>query len=235
MLLLSNPALDGMVCALEDVLVDNPDDLFSHRSYADVLIHQRDPASAARGRLIEAQLKLEGALPEEERKKLERKARKFLKDHGRSWLGALAPFLLDGQGLPERAAYRFDFRRGWLDSVTAPCLDGDFARALAGAPQARLLRRLTIEDPRPGGPEALAALADAPFLAHLRALTLGKPGHRHPAPEVGAPLIELVAHMPRLEELVVLVPGCARRVRGLDGVARLRTLQLLEEDLAEAP
>src|SRR5262245_3775376 len=173
-MLLSSWAVEGMVQGMEEVLLANPDDLFTHRAYADVLLRHREPALAARGRFIEAQLKLEEPTrPAEERKTLERRGRKLLKEHGRSWLGALAPYLLDQQGVEGKAAYTFSMVRGWLDAVTAPHLDPGFVVALLRAPQARLLRALVIEDAAPGDPEALALLHGAPFLPSLRTFRLG--------------------------------------------------------------
>jgi hypothetical protein len=202
-MLLSTSALDGMVEGLEEVLLANPDDLFTHRAYADLLIRHRDPAFAARGRLIEAQLKLEqpgGA--EEVRKKLERRNKKLLKDHGRFWLGSLAPYLLDQQGLEDEDEYRFELARGWLDTVVAPVLHLDFIKVLARAPQARLLRKLVIESAAPGGPEALAPLLGASFLPSLRVFWLGPvPGSTDRAAEWSKAVGDLVAQLPRCEEL----------------------------------
>jgi hypothetical protein len=200
MLMLSNAALEGMVEAMEEVLVANPDDLFSLRSYADVLIKHRDPACTARGRLIELQLKLEqGVAVETERKKLERRGKKLIKDNGRAWLGPLAPYLLDQQGLEGRDEYAFDFARGWLSRVVAPVLDPAFVRTLAGAPQARLLRELVLEQTTPGGLEALIPLLDATFLPHLRVFRLGPVAAF--TPNERALVDELVARMTGVQEL----------------------------------
>src|SRR4051812_44050391 len=112
---------DAMLAGLEEVLVASADDVCMHRAYAGTLIQSRDPAHAARGRLIEAQLKLEEpGCPAEQRRKLEARARKFLKDHGRAWLGRLAGWLLD------RPGYRFELRRGWLDRVSASGAEAAF-------------------------------------------------------------------------------------------------------------
>src|SRR5262249_3453350 len=110
-------------------------------------------------------------------KKLEGRRRKLLRDHGRAWLGEeLAAYLLDQQDAPAKNPYRFEMWRGWLDSVTVPCLTAGFARAPAGARAARLLRVLVIEGAEPGGAEALAALRGAAFLPHLSELRLGTEG-----------------------------------------------------------
>jgi hypothetical protein len=202
-MLLSSSAVDGMVQGIEDVLVANPDDLFTHRAYADLLLRHREPACAARGRLIEAQLKLEQpGGPDVERKKLVRKGKKLIKEHGRFWLGGLSPFLLDQQGLSDNDEYRHEFARGWLDSVVTPVLCPDFVRALARAPEARLLRKLVVETTTPGGPEDLAALLDAPFLPRLRVFWLGPvPGEAERASAWADVITQLVARMTRVEEL----------------------------------
>ena len=72
-------------------LVENPDDLATHRAYADYLQEQGDP----RGEFIQVQLALEE--PErttKERQELERRERELLEEHGREWLGGLAGRLL---------------------------------------------------------------------------------------------------------------------------------------------
>ena len=161
----------GMLQGMEEVLVSSPDDLCLHQAYASSLLAQGDPASAARARYIQTQIKLEGlGLSAEERKKLTGRERKFLRDHGRVWLGELAPYLLD------RPGYKFALWRGWLEMVQAPELDAGFIEVLAGSPRARLLRRLLIESDRPGGVCALAPLLDAPFLAGLLELRVGEAG-----------------------------------------------------------
>jgi hypothetical protein len=176
---------EGVVLGVEEVLVSNPDDLMLHRAYADVLIQRSDP----RGRLIETQLRLEDdKRPLEERKTLERRQRKLIKDHGRSWLGDLAVFLLDQRGIPEErqevgAAYRFEMVRGWLHTVTAPVICPDFLRALACAPQARLLRRLVYENMTPRrlrlagpGDASCAVIVASGILRRLAGLELCQAG-----------------------------------------------------------
>lgn len=198
-MMLSGAALEGMREGMEEVLAANPDDLLTHRAYADMLLRHPDPAWVARGRLIETHLRLEQPdWPESERKKLERKGRKLLKDHGPAWLGTLSPYLLDGHGLAS-GAYTFEMARGWLDAITAPALHVDFMRTLAHAPQARLLRRLVVEDMAPDGPAALMPLLDAPFLPRLRVFWLGPTSSKDPQ---GAEIVTaLVARMTHVREL----------------------------------
>jgi hypothetical protein len=168
-MLLADYSQAAMLTGMEEVLVGSPDDGCLHRAYAGSLLASRDPAVAARGRLIEAQLRLEEpSCPPEQRRKLEARRRKLQKDHARAWLGpALSAYLLD------RPGYCFELARGWLDAVTAPGLDAGFIRALAEAPLARLLLRLAIESDRPDGSAALAPLREAPFLGRLALLRVG--------------------------------------------------------------
>jgi hypothetical protein len=167
------------------VLVGSPEDVCLRQAHATALLEQGDPANSARARYIQTQLKLEEpGLSAEERKKLTARERKFLRDHGRAWLGELASWLLD------RPGYRFTLWRGWLDSVEAPELDAGFIAALARSPRARLLRRLSIENNQPGGPAALAPLLDAGVLSGLCEFCLGKSGAGEPAAEVIARLVE---------------------------------------------
>jgi uncharacterized protein (TIGR02996 family) len=134
--------------ALEDAIAADPDDLGAHMAYADWLAEQGDP----RGEFIQVQLALEKPdLAAAERKRLQKREKQLLDAHARQWLGGLAPTLLDGQqpGLPgwqrEDQHVDFAFARGWLDSLSVGCLTVQFARALARAPESRLLRRLVIE------------------------------------------------------------------------------------------
>src|SRR4051794_38434930 len=159
----------GMLGGIEEVLVGSPDDLCLHQAYATALLTQGDDASSARARFVQTQIKLEGTLGDEERKKLTGRERKLLRDHGKTWLGALAPWLL-------QPTYSFTMRRGWLDRVEAPELDAGFVEALARAPIARLMRSLTIAHERPGGVAALAALLDSPLAITLTTFRLGQAG-----------------------------------------------------------
>src|SRR5262249_60165679 len=79
---------------LEAALVEDHDDLATHRAYADYLQEQGDP----RGEFIQVQLALED--PErttEERWELKRRERELLAEHEREWLGSLADELLRRQ------------------------------------------------------------------------------------------------------------------------------------------
>jgi hypothetical protein len=165
-MLVADYSREAMLSGLEEVLVSSPDDVCLHRAFAGALLTSRDPARAALGRFIEAQLRLEGPCGDE-RRGLEGRVRKLQRDHARAWLGELAPHLLDRPGV------RYSLARGWLDEVAVPALDAGLFAALARAPQARLLRRLAIEDVS-GDRGALAALLGAPWLGGLRELAAGE-------------------------------------------------------------
>src|SRR4051794_5837247 len=82
---------DPMREALEQALIDNPDDVASHMAYADYLREQGDP----RGEFIQVQLALEDpARSAAERKRLKKREQELLGAHEREWLGELAPLLL---------------------------------------------------------------------------------------------------------------------------------------------
>jgi uncharacterized protein (TIGR02996 family) len=246
--------------ALEEVLVVQPDDLAAHKAYADYLTEQSDP----RGEFIAVQLALEDeALPAKERKRLQKRERELLEAHAREWLGALAGSLLDGRypGLCERdlddQEASFRFVRGWLDTLEIKHLTVQFARALAQAPEARLLRRLVLHygaaSQEPNGlPEdedmgyfepandipsgeldaypALFPLARSPYLSNVRSLQIGEAvaddgiGACY---TLAAGTTELVANLPRLEELRLF---CWRvdteRLFGLRALRCLRVLQV---------
>jgi hypothetical protein len=166
----------GMLGGMEAVLISSPEDTCLHQAYATALLAQGDDASMARARLIQTQLKLEGRLSDEERKKLTGRERKLQRDHGKAWLGDLAGWLL-------QPTYAYTLRRGWLDSVTAPELDAAFVQALAKSPIAQLLRSLTFAHDRPAGPSALGVLLDSPLVATLATFRLGQAGAGKPAAE----------------------------------------------------
>jgi uncharacterized protein (TIGR02996 family) len=77
--------------ALEQALEANPDDLASHRAWADYLQEQPDPVLAARGELIGVQLQLEDPdVKAQERKALKKREAELLEQHGRPGADQLA-------------------------------------------------------------------------------------------------------------------------------------------------
>ena len=154
---------------MEEVVFGDPDDVCLHHAYTSALLMQGDAASIARARFIQTQLKLEGALSAEERRKLVGRERKLLRDHGKVWLGELSAWLCRGD-------YRFTMWRGWLRLVEAPELDAAFLAALARSPMVRLLKSLVIAHDQPGGTAALAQLLDSPLADTLTEFQLGEIG-----------------------------------------------------------
>jgi uncharacterized protein (TIGR02996 family) len=228
---------------LERALLDDPDDLAAHSAYADWLGQAGNP----RGEFIQVQLALEEPeRPADERKALQKREKALLKAHAREWLGGLADFLIGRQGEEESDSedYEFQFARGWLDSIRVTELSVAFARALVKAPQARLLRRLSIEGesyeqpgdyeegldiPRETDHPSLHVLLAFPFLTNLRMFHLGEPmeGEYSNCHTSGETAAELVARMPRLEELYLLAHRVdMERLFALKNLTELRVLQI---------
>jgi uncharacterized protein (TIGR02996 family) len=224
------PVLEGRAAelaqALEEALVENPDDLASHAAYADLLSENGDP----RGELIQIQIALEDeSLPKNDRAKLKRRERKLLKTHERQWLGELAPFLIDPPPEPtaeeeQPGSYTVGhgFSRGWLNTLHIHMLTRPFARALRDAPEGRLLRTLFLDDtwyygekdvkrgdrvPRKAHPYELYLLAASPYLGSIRCFRFGADqGDEYQKFNVTvfADLVTpIVKQMPRLEELYI--------------------------------
>jgi uncharacterized protein (TIGR02996 family) len=126
--------------ALEQALVEDPDDLATHSAYADYLMEQDDP----RGEFIQAQLALEDPKRSaQERAQLRKREQDLLKQHARHWLGDLGRFLV-GKWSGEDRPYHYQFARGWLDLVRVLPFPDAILHALARSPEARLLRRLEV-------------------------------------------------------------------------------------------
>src|SRR5262249_48056502 len=138
--------------------------------YADWLDEHDDPE---RAEFIRVQIALEDPkLPAKQRKDLAKREQALLRRHERTWLGALAPARLDADDVPqwqvERGlVLRHRFARGWLDELQVPDLDVALGRLLAGAPEARLLRRLTVLDQNYDEP-GIDALRESDALANVR-------------------------------------------------------------------
>jgi hypothetical protein len=182
-----------------------------------------------------------------ERKKLQKREEELFQAHGRQWLGDLAPFFLDQEGVNEyllraQRGNRFQFVRGWLDSVHVPVIDVALARRLARAPQTRLLRKLAMDetayeepgeyeegDDVPEGTEfpTLYPLLRASFLHNLRVFQLGEmpdesvEGYYNCHIE-GEVAVDLIKKMPRLEELYLLAHGV-----DMDALFKLKTVDRL--------
>jgi uncharacterized protein (TIGR02996 family) len=243
--------------ALEEALLANPDDRAAHSAYADLLSELADPADTARGEFISVQLALEDeSRPADERARLEQREADLLQAHGRTWLGALAPFLLDNVGLEEwfrqssghDQLATFRFRRGWLDTLHLHLMTIDLGRALRHAPQLALVRELLIDasayegepEPDDGSPadepgNGLWPLSQSPHLGNVRRFQLGRDDgddyeiyncHLHTES-----VVPLVRRMPLLQELRLFVNAFdLAELLALPTLTELRLLQVYHLD-----
>jgi uncharacterized protein (TIGR02996 family) len=246
----ARPAGGSLREALEAALVENPDDLAAHAAYADHLQEEGDP----RGEFIQVQLELEDeSKTAAQRKKLAQREAALLEAHAKEWLGDLAPHLL----APEKKekewsdpTYRYQFRRGWLDTLEATNYQVDFTRVLAHAPQTRLLRCLYLNEEgyqEPGTYEvgddsipegsynpALWALTRSPYLGNVRVLRYGETVNDDEryfnCHMSGEPVLALVKLMPRLEVLHLLTHNLdSTQLFGLRTLTHLRELLVYHE------
>jgi len=127
-----------------------PDDRALSAAYADYLLELGDP----RGELIRLQLLAEDdTLSADDRAALDLEIEELLRVHGEEWLGGLADLLLRGCGQELRygrtgrqdVGAEWWFERGWLAGIDGITLGTDGVRALASAPQAAMLRDLSID------------------------------------------------------------------------------------------
>jgi uncharacterized protein (TIGR02996 family) len=231
--------------ALEEALVEGPDDLAAHMAYADYLTEQGDP----RGEYIRVQLALEDeGKAAAGRKKLQQRESELLKRHGREWLGELAAFLLDQKGIQHgwlgKDAYEYRMWRGWLYRLECGRLSLECARALARAPQVRLLRELIVKrqeydvpadaGPVEGLPEGsyaspvLFPLVRSRSLGNVRVFQVGDPDDQCHID--GDAAVGIVKVMPRLEELRLLAHGVdTDQLFGLKTLGPLRVLQVYHQ------
>jgi uncharacterized protein (TIGR02996 family) len=225
--------------ALESALVENPDDLATHFAYADYLQEQGDP----RGEFIQVQLALEDPQrTEAERQKLQARADELQQAHQREWVGVLADELLGTvEGRVEswsegEQPYEIRFFRGWLDRIVRRAGNSrysDFGRLLCQAPQTRLLRSLFLEYDE----GVVDRLAHSPFLGNLRVLQVGSPLAQEEQVEESlyvpkTCLYQLVAKLPRLEELYVF--GRQWLTYHLFGLTNLKNLRVLHMSQLDA-
>ena len=224
--------------ALEDAILDAPDDLAAHAAYADLLQDQGDPL----GEFIQVQLELEKTtLPAKRRRELTKREAALLKEHREQWTGdwvnrteATGP---EGRGQVDFAGpVPCNFVRGLLAEVTFTAIGLACARAFVTAPQTRLVRRLFIggfayeeenEEEDDAGDEAtLAELFRWPFFEILRVFQFGWTSKEeygdfcsHQCHLSAAKIHELVGRMPRLEELYIFADGA-----NLEALLRMKTL-----------
>lgn len=192
--------------AFEQALAADPHDFAGWCAYADYLTEEGDQ----RGEFMQVQLALEDeSRSQAERSTLKKREKSLLKKHEKDWLGPLAAVTVDAEKVPfweggkegRRAPVTYRFARGWLSRLEFHDLTVGQARALARAPEARLLRELVVEtieaeiptgttqqyvdsyyEPGPDVPEdldpyecpGLHALCRCPQLAHVRHFRLGE-------------------------------------------------------------
>jgi uncharacterized protein (TIGR02996 family) len=130
--------------AFDSALIANSHDVAGWSAFADYLVEHGDP----RGEFMQTQLALEDASrPKKDRDALKKKEEALLKQHEATWLGALAPLLLN-QPKPTREwrpePIKYAFRRGWLAELEIPSIGVELVRALNRAPEARFLQRLHV-------------------------------------------------------------------------------------------
>jgi uncharacterized protein (TIGR02996 family) len=236
------PASTPLRAALEAAIVADPDDRAAHMAYADHLQEQGDP----RGEFIQVQLALEDEeRSPRERKQLQAREGELLAEHRDAWLGGLAVGDFDEEDADEDSpADEVRFARGWVDRLVFRDFGGLKGRAVAQAPETRLLRELILEsddylrgqqagpkDPMPGRTlRASDLLTASPYLGNVRLLRLGRlveegEEHRYYVSSPGVP--DLVARMPRLEELYLLAGGYnPARLFALPTLQHLRILQV---------
>jgi uncharacterized protein (TIGR02996 family) len=216
--------------ALEAALIEDPDDVATHRAYADYLQEQGDP----RGELIQVQLALEEAeRTDEERQALQARERELLAEHQRAWLGILADELLgpieDSWESRDERRYEFRFARGWLDRIVRfRSTEGstDLGRRLAQAPQVRLLRELVLEYDE----GVVEQLIGSPFLNNLRLLHLKTILDHLDEPDRFVhgceALVAFVRRLPHIEQLLLF--GSLSNPSQLFALPNLQNLRVLQ-------
>ncbi|HZY90475.1 MAG TPA: WGR domain-containing protein, partial [Gemmataceae bacterium] len=243
----TTPKGKGLKEALEEALLENPDDLAAASAYADYLIEQGDP----QGELIQVQLALEDeGRPAAERKELQKREQALFKKYGEEWVGEWAR-LTTATGPEGRAQLDFPgpkpcrFIRGLLAEVTLDELDVACARALVRAPQTRFVRRLflggfDLEEPEVTENEdepARIVLLRWQQLAHLRVFQFGWTSDEEYGDFChfqchlwGRDAVAFVKQMPRLEELYLFAHLVDADALFALPLPNLRVLQLYHSD-----
>lgn len=223
--------LDPTGQAMQQALIENPDDLAAHMAFADWLSEQPEPHLQDRAELCRLQLRLEDeSLAGTERKKLQKRERELIALLERRLLGwRLVDVLIDGGGgLHDYANGKpgegRTYRRGWLSEVKVPLVNDAIARALNDSPQVALLRGLDIED-GDYSEEPLSILAENNTLQNLRVLHIADVAHSDH-------LDTFISRLPRLEEF--RIEALDQNIGNLFGLTTLGNLRVLEvEDARE--
>lgn len=238
--------------ALEQAILDDPEDRGAHAAYADFLTEQGDP----QGEFISVQLALEDpGLAAAARKKLQRRERDLLRAHQDEWVGEWAsltrPTGPEGRGqLDFPGPKPFRFIRGILAEVTLDEITVECARAFVASPQTRLVRRLFLGGfayQEPGeydaggftfGPQeesfpSQVVFPQWPHFPNLRVFQFGWTSDEEYGEFChfqchlwGRGVLDLVRQMHRLEEVHVFADGVD--VGGLFGLKTLKNLRVLQ-------
>lgn len=133
---------------LEKKLAEKPDDPARHEEYARWLTAQADP----RGELVMLQMALENQqLAPDRRFELEHRERQLLAQHGRTWLGDVADYILArptaDRPFELKAGCEIWWWRGWVQGLQLDELTLKLARVLLHAPQMRFFRRMVFTEP----------------------------------------------------------------------------------------
>ena len=243
--------------AFERAILENPDDAAGYAAYADWLQERGDP----RGEFIAVQLALEDASRARvERDTLKQRENDLLKANEWDWLGELGAHLLRKDDNQPKIQHWW--ARGFLTELRVQYPTTSLVETLASARAARLLRKLHIETFAPDLARQLRApmRPDTPSLPgteqqeaeftsvaenafeNLRILQVGEEGE--PSSDgwtdcnvYAVGLEQLVARLPRVEELYLLCNGYdARFLFGLPNLTRLQVLRVYgfgEEGISE--
>lgn len=196
----------------EEQLLENPDDVETLAVYADWLTEQGDP----RGEFIHVQLALEDEkLSAKQRKPLKAKEKKLLKEHQEAWLGAYAPFLMDNPTVTvfgyddERPAYHYRFLGSFLGQLDIGKLEAPLATFLRDSDECEKLVELIVESfayDEDGDNPSLEILSQCRNFRNLRRFRVGQDhgDGRASCWVYVRPIVDLIAAMPRLEELHLL-------------------------------
>jgi uncharacterized protein (TIGR02996 family) len=205
--------------ALEEAILEHPDEVASYAAYADHLQEQGDP----RGEFIQVQLALEDpARDPAQRQQLREREAALLLQHQAAWAGPWVAALgqdsgPDGDGQQDFETPKCGFRRGILTVVTVGEMSQACAWAFTRSPQTRLVRELRIGGWKYEGGSPGDALLCWPYFANLRIFQLGWTSTEeygeycpHHCGTNGESAHEFVEQMPWLEELYLF----AHRVDG---------------------
>lgn len=176
--------------AFEDALASDPDDDGAHAAYADYLLEQDDP----KGEYLQIQLALEDeSLEEKQRKKVNRRAKRLYRENEFRWFA-------DAVLLLRYATCKHQLRRGWVHQLDLHYITQLQVDVITQSPQLRLLRDLTIRRPESYPFDGIHDLIGCPQLANVQRLRLGGGGGQFRLADAEV-LLEMIAGMPRLEEL----------------------------------